>query len=68
MTQNRTPDGWNPDNSLSGKRSDAPCPPCVQCGQPTYYMFTMTGVAKIHEGTDDFLCRDEAPRPPQQKG
>lgn len=55
-------DDWAPDNSLCGKDSDAPCPPCTLCGQPMYYMFTMTGVATMHKGTDDFLCREDLPQ------
>lgn len=59
MAENRPPDGWTPDNSVSGKASDTPAPPCVQCGQPTYFMFgTTAGVFKMHSGTDSFLCRE----------
>jgi hypothetical protein len=57
----RAPDDWSPDNSLCGKASDAPCPPCTLCGQPMFYMFGMVGVFKMHSGTGQFLCRDEPP-------
>lgn len=58
MVQNRTPDGWEADNGLYGKRSEAECPPCVNCGQPMWYMITLFGLAKMHEGTDGFLCSE----------
>jgi hypothetical protein len=57
MPENRAPDGWTPDNSVSGKESDVPAPPCVDCGQPTFYMFGVTaGVFKMHKSTGQFLC------------
>jgi hypothetical protein len=56
--ENRAPDDWTPDNSLSGKTADVPCPPCKICGQPMYYMFTLLGVATMHQGTDEFLCAE----------
>lgn len=63
----RAPNDWTPDNSLYGKASHAPCPPCTLCGQPMYYMFGMVGVFKMHRATDKFLCSESTPIPPQRK-
>lgn len=49
---------WVPDNSLYGKESNQPCPPCTLCGQPMWYMITLFGNAKMHKGTDEFLCAE----------
>lgn len=53
------PDGWEPDNSLFGKTSDAPCPPCRLCNKPMTYMFGLFGVYTTHTDTGEFLCKED---------
>ncbi|QBZ73605.1 hypothetical protein SEA_ROSAASANTEWAA_41 [Streptomyces phage RosaAsantewaa] len=59
MAQNSS-DTWDKtDRSLSGKRAPDPCPSCTLCGQPMFYMYTLFGMTRMHEGTDEFLCRED---------